>query len=180
MDQSYLAIFYIASGLYALLLCIAAAFDTWKFIIPNAIAVGLVALFVVTALLLPFDMGWRDWLSHLGAAAAVLAGGAVMFAFKKMGGGDVKLITAVAFWAGFEYVGELLLYITLAGGALAIGLMIVRRIIFALMTAGNSMSKFKVPRVLLTGEPVPYGLAIAPSAIFLGTKLPQLGVELWL
>ena len=180
MDQSYLAIFYIASGLYALLLCIAAAFDTWKFIIPNAIAVGLVALFVVTALLLPFDMGWRDWLSHLGAAGAVLAGGAVMFAFKKMGGGDVKLITAVAFWAGFEYVGELLLYITLAGGALAIGLMIVRRIIFGLMTAGNSMSKFKVPRVLLTGEPVPYGLAIAPSAIFLGTKLPQLGVELWL
>jgi hypothetical protein len=34
--------------------------------------------------------------------------------------------------------------------------------------------------LLVTGEPVPYGLAIAPSAIFVGTKLPQLGVELWL
>jgi prepilin peptidase CpaA len=124
-------------------------------------------------------MGWRDWLSHFGAAGAVLAGGAVLFAFKKMGGGDVKLITAVAFWAGFEYVGELILYITLAGGALAIGLIIVRRVLFGVMAAANTPSKLKVPRVLLTGAPVPYGLAIAPSAIFIGTKLPQLGVDLW-
>lgn len=179
MDQSYLTIFYIASGLYVLLLCIAGALDTWKYIIPNAITVALVALFVVTTLLLPFDMGWRDWLSHFGAAGAVLVGGAVLFAFKKMGGGDVKLITAVAFWAGFEYVGELILYITLAGGVLAIVLIIARRVLFGVMAAGNAPSKLKVPRVLLTGEPVPYGLAIAPSAIFIGTKLPQLGVDLW-
>lgn len=180
MDQSYLTIFYIATGLYTLLLCIAGALDTWKYVIPNAITVALVALFVVTALLLPFDMGWRDWMSHLGAAGAVLAGGAVLFAFNKMGGGDVKLITAVAFWAGFEYVGELLLYIAVAGGALAIGLIIIRRVLFGMMTSGNTLSKLKLPRLLVTGEPVPYGLAIAPSAIFVGTKLPQLGVDLWL
>jgi prepilin peptidase CpaA len=179
MDQSYLTIFYIASGLYTLLLCIAAAFDSWKYIIPNAITVGLIALFVVTALLLPYDMGWRDWLSHLGAAGAVLTGGAVLFAFNKMGGGDVKLMTAVAFWAGFEYLADLLLYIALAGGALAVGLIIVRRVLFGLMTAA-SPSKLAVPRMLLSGEPVPYGLAIAPSAIFVGTSLPQLGVEFWL
>ena len=179
MDQSYLTIFYIASGLYTLLLCIAAAFDSWKFIIPNAITVALIALFVVTALLLPDDMGWRDWLSHVGAAGAVLAGGAVLFAFNKMGGGDVKLMTAVAFWAGFEYLADLLLYIALAGGALAIVLIIVRRVLFGLMTAA-SLTKLAVPRMLLSGEPVPYGLAIAPSAIFLGTRLPQLGVEFWL
>ena len=179
MDQSTLTIFYIASGLYTLLLCTAAVFDTWKFIIPNAITVGLIALFVVTSLLLPYDMGWRGWLSHLGAAAAVLAGGAVMFAFKKMGGGDVKLMTAVAFWAGFEQLGDLLLYIALGGGALGVGLMIGRRLLFGLMTAA-SLTKVTVPRVLLSGEPVPYGLAIAPSAIFVGTRLPQLGVEFWL
>jgi prepilin peptidase CpaA len=180
MDQSYLMIFYIASGLYTLLLCIAAALDTWKFIIPNTVTVGLIALFVVTALLLPYDMGWRDWLSHLGAAAAVLVGGAVMFAFNKMGGGDVKLMTAVAFWTGFEYLADLLLYIALAGGALAIGLIVARKLLLGLMTARASLTKLSVPRILLSGEPVPYGLAIAPSAIFLGTKLPQLGAEFWL
>ncbi len=179
MDQSYLTIFYVASGLYTLLLCIAAALDSWKFIIPNAITVALIALFIVTALLLPYDMGWRDWMSHLGAAAAVLAGGAVLFAFKKMGGGDVKLMTAVAFWAGFEYLSDLLLYIALAGGALAIILIILRRVLFGLMTAA-SLTKVALPRMLLSGEPVPYGLAIAPSAIYLGTKLPELGVEFWL
>ncbi len=177
MDQSYLMIFYIASGLYTLLLCIAAALDTWKFIIPNAVTVGLIVLFVVTALLLPFDI---DWLSHLGAAAAVLAGGAVMFAFNKMGGGDVKLMTAVAFWTGFEYLADLLLYIALAGGGLAIGLLVARKLLLGLMTARASLTKLSVPRILLSGEPVPYGLAIAPSAIFLGTKLPQLGAEFWL
>ena len=180
MDPSYLMIFYIASGLYTLLLCIAAALDTWKFIIPNAVTVGLIALFVVTALLLPFDMGWRDWLSHLGAAAAVLAGGAVMFAFNKMGGGDVKLMTAVAFWTGFEFLADLLLYIALAGGALAIGLLVARKLLLGLMTARASLTN-----ILLSGEPVPYGLAIAPSSIILGTqilgtKLPQLGAEFWL
>ena len=179
MDQSDLMIVYIASGLYTLLLCIAAVLDTWKFIIPNAVTVGLMALFVVTTLLLPIEMGWRDWLSHLGAAGAVLTGGAVLFAFDKMGGGDVKLMTAVAFWTGFEYLADLLLYIALAGGALAIGLIIARKLLFALMTAA-SLTKVTVPRILLSGEPVPYGLAIAPSAIFLGTKLPQLGAEFWL
>ncbi len=179
MDPYFLTIFYIASGLYTLLLCTAAAFDTWKFIIPNAITVALIALFVVITLLLPYDMGWRDWMSHLGAAGAVLAGGAVMFAFNKMGGGDVKLITAVAFWAGFEHLSALLITIAIAGGALAIGLILVRRVLFSAMTA-TSLTKLALPRVLLSGEPFPYGLAIAPSAIFVGTKLPQLGVEFWL
>lgn len=109
MDQFALTIFYIASGLYTLLLCIAAAFDCWKFIIPNAITVALIALFVITALLLPYDMTWRDWLSHVGAAVTVLAGGAVLFAFNKMGGGDIKLMTAVAFWAGFEHLAMMML-----------------------------------------------------------------------
>ena len=107
-------------------------------------------------------------------AGAVLAGGAVLFAFNKMGGGDVKLITAVAFWAGFECGGELLLYITLAGGALAIVLIIIRRVLFWVMTAGTALPKIKLPRILITGSLVPYGLAIAPSAISIGTKLPQL------
>ncbi len=179
MDQYYLTIFYVASGLYTLLLCTAAAFDAWKFIIPNAITVALMALFVATSLLLPFDMSWRDWASHFGAAGLVLAGGAVMFAFNKLGGGDVKLITAVAFWAGIEHLADLLLYIAVAGGALAIGLMVVRRVLIAVMTAG-SLTKLALPRVLLSGEPIPYGLAIAPSAIFVGTELPQLGVVFWL
>ncbi len=180
MDESYLIIFYVAFGLYALLLIVAAAFDTWKFVIPNAITVGLVVLFIATTLLLPFEMGWRGWLSHLGAAGAVFVGGAVLYALNRLGGGDVKLLTAVAFWAGFDHLADLLIYVALAGGALAIGLIVVRRLILGLRTARPELAAARFPRVLLHGEAVPYALAIAPSAIFLGTKLPQLGVYIWI
>lgn len=175
MDDSYQLILLVAFGLYIVLLAIAAIFDTWKFIIPNMITVALIALFVVTALLLPFEMGWRDWASHLGAAAAVFAGGAVLYAFNRLGGGDVKLLTAVAVWAGFDYLPELLIYVAIAGGALAIGLIVARRLILGLRTARPELAEIKMPRVLLHGEAVPYALAIAPSAIFLGTQLPHLG-----
>jgi prepilin peptidase CpaA len=180
MDESYLMILYIAFALYTLLLSIAAVLDTWKFVIPNAIAVALVVLFIATALLLPFEMTWMEWLSHVGAAAAVLIGGAVLYAFNKMGGGDVKLLTAVAFWAGFEHVTELLLYVAVAGGVLAIGLIMMRKIIMSLGAANTRLAEVELPRVLINGEAVPYGLAIAPISIYLGTKLPQLGANIWM
>ncbi len=180
MDESYLIVLYIAFALYTLLLGIAAVFDIWKFIIPNTIVVALVVLFIATALLLPFEMTGMEWLSHVGAAVAVFAGGAVLYAFNKMGGGDVKLLTAVAFWAGFEYLAELLLYVAIAGGALAIGLIVMRRIIMSLGAASTKLATIDLPRVLLQGEAVPYGLAIAPISIYLGTKLPQLGANIWM
>ncbi len=179
MDESYLTILYIAFALYTLLLSIAAVFDTWKFVIPNAIAVALVVLFIATALLLPFEMTWMEWLSHVGAAVAVFIGGAVAYAFNKMGGGDVKLLTAVAFWAGFEHLTELLLYVAVAGGVLAIGLIVLRKLIISLGSAITRLAEVKLPRVLLEGEAVPYGLAIAPISIYIGTKLPQLGAYIW-
>ncbi len=180
MDESYMMILYIAFALYTLLLGIAAVFDTWKFVIPNAIAVALVVLFIVTALLLPFEMTWMEWLSHVGAAVAVFIGGAVLYAFNKMGGGDVKLLTAVAFWAGFEHLTELLLYVAIAGGVLAISLIVMRKTIMSLGAANTRLAEVKLPRILLDGEAVPYGLAIAPISIYLGTKLPQLGAYIWI
>ena len=172
MDERYIQLLYVVFGLYILLLSVAAVFDAWKFIIPNAVTVGLVVLFLATALLLPFEI---DWLSHIGAAVAVFAGGAAMFFFGRLGGGDVKLLTAVALWFGFENLPELLLYVVLAGGALTVGLIILRRVIVSLGSASAFVGNRKWPRVLLTGENVPYALAIAPASIFLGATLPHLG-----
>ncbi len=124
-------------------------------------------------------MTWMEWLSHVGAAVAVFVGGAVIYAFNKMGGGDIKLLTAVAFWAGFEHLTELLLYVSVAGGAVAIGLFVLRKLIISLRTVNTRLGEVKLPRVLLEGEAVPYGLAIAPIAVYLGTKLPQLGAYIW-
>ncbi|MFQ6017200.1 MAG: prepilin peptidase [Kiloniellaceae bacterium] len=172
MDAFYVQVLYVVFGLYSLLLGVAAVYDSWKFVIPNAVTVALVVLFVATALVLPFEV---DWLSHIGAALAVFAGGALLYGFKKLGAGDVKLLTAVALWAGFEHLPELLLYVTLGGGALALTMMVLRRILMGLQVARPELGKVQFPRVLLDGEAIPYALAIAPSSIILGVNLPHLG-----
>ena len=75
---------------------------------------------------------------------------------------------------------ELLLYVAIAGGVLAIGLIVMRKVIVSLGSANTRLAEIKLPRVLIDGEAVPYGLAIAPIAIYLGTKLPQLGAYIWI
>lgn len=51
------------------------------------------------------------------AAFAVLAG---LFAIKAMGGGDVKLLTALALWVPWQQFVELLVIMALVGGVLTI------------------------------------------------------------
>ena len=116
-------------GAYVLLLITAAVFDATKYIIPNVIVVALAALFVLATILLPVD---TDWISHAGAAASVFAVGALAYRFKALGAGDVKLLTAVSLWVGFEHLPLLLLYTALSGGALAISFVLLRRVVQAI------------------------------------------------
>ena len=55
----------------------------------------------------------------LAAAAAVFAAGFALFAFRIAGGGDVKLLTAAALWAGPAQIFEFLMVTALGGGLLA-------------------------------------------------------------
>ena len=55
MDKYYLYLLGSVFGSYVLLLITAAVFDVTKFIIPNVIVIGLAVLFVIAAILLPFD-----------------------------------------------------------------------------------------------------------------------------
>lgn len=71
--------------------------------------------------------GWRDLAM---AAIAALVSGLVFFIFYLAGGmgaGDVKLIAAVACVAGLPRVGHLLIFTALAGGAMAMLLILARR-----------------------------------------------------
>lgn len=87
---------------------------------------------------------WPGVATQLGVATAaffILAG---LFALKWMGGGDVKLLTALALWVPPHVFMQLLLIMALAGGALTIvlgGWHIIR----------GERDKIKIP----------YGIAIA-------------------
>jgi prepilin peptidase CpaA len=141
------------------LLVFAAGFDILKFQIPNWLVLICAGLFVITAIATP---GPVNWLSHLAASALMLALSLAIFPFGIMGGGDLKLISALCLWTGLSGMLALLVAIAIAGGVLSLLLIISRWI------AGRlSNSDENLPRALRSNGPVPYGVAIAAGTIYL-------------
>ena len=87
---------------------------------------------------------WPDVALQLGVGVAAFAVFAAMFAMKWMGGGDVKLLTALALWVPPLAFMKLLIAMALAGGVLTVGLGI-----------------WHVTRRRKDRLAVPYGVAIA-------------------
>lgn len=160
---------------YVALLVVAALSDVWRFLIPNWISLALVGLFVAAALALPVPV---DWLNQLGGMAVMLAAALLLYVFGLMGGGDLKLAGAVGLWIGLGSLPQLLVVIALAGGAFALALILFRRVLTGALVAQTVCEQVTLPRVLLPGEQIPYGVAIAAGGIWLARDLPHLGMFL--
>jgi len=159
-----------AYALYAGLLLIAAVTDIWRFFIPNLVSLTLIVLLVVLGIYLGAPLTW--WGLHLGAGALLLVAGYLAWMLGLFGAGDVKLLAAVGMYAGVGQVHRMLLYIALAGGALAIALIVLRRAVtLATVSLRARPEAVALPRVLLERERVPYGVAIAAGAILAGYDL---------
>ncbi len=171
MEQTTPWLAYGAFGLYSLLLISAAIYDAWRFIIPNTIPLALAVLFVATALVPSFD---TQWFSHLGAAGVVFLGTLLLWKFNHLGGGDAKLLTVLALWSGFDTLPQLIFYVIFAGGALAFLLIVLRRTWLGVRRMRPALEGVRIQRVFRVGEYMPYGAAIAPISIFLGTQFPHL------
>lgn len=158
----------VAQALLALCLILAAAEDAWRYRISNVLSLAIVALFIVVAALRGFDI---DWLDHLGAALLVFAVGVPMFARGWLGGGDVKLLTAVALWCGLGGLPLLLVLMSVIGGVLVIVLLVVRRALPA--------TDEKTPRhgLLRRNGPIPYGIAIAFAALLVLWQVPAAALQ---
>lgn len=97
---------------------------------------------------------WPGIAWQLGVAAAAFALLAGLFALGAMGGGDVKLLTALALWIPPLLFVQLLIVMALAGGALTL--------IF---------SAWHIARRRKDRLAVPYGIAIACGGLWvLGTN----------
>lgn len=133
----------------AALLLAAAACDLRSRTIPNGLnlAIALLAIpFWFASGLAP----WPDMALQIGVASLVFAFFAAAFAIGAMGGGDVKMVAAVALWLPWQAVLVMLVIMSLAGGVLTAALMVRRR--------------------LVRGEKpieVPYGVAIAFGGLWL-------------
>src|SRR5258707_8642410 len=99
----------------------AAAFeDIGRFIIRNVLPAALCLLWPVYLVAAP-SLSGALW--SLGCGVAVFIVGAFLFARGYLGGGDVKLLSAAALWAGPGGTPGLLLLTGLLGGALTLFLL---------------------------------------------------------
>lgn len=92
---------------------------------------------------------WPDVAMQLGLAVATFLALSILFALKAMGGGDVKLLTALALWIAPAHFLQLLVMMALAGGVLTLafgGWHVIRR------------QKDKIA--------IPYGVAIAAAGLW--------------
>lgn len=155
----------LALSVLALLVIAAAISDLATMEIPDWISVACVVLYPVFAL--ACGQSWTAIGLHLAFAAAVFIAGFFAFQFGLMGGGDAKVIAAIAAWTGIGAFLPFVVVMAIAGGALAAVLLAARR----LAKPGPRLPSF-LNRLLDPARGVPYAVAIAVGVIFALDDLP--------
>jgi len=140
---------WILLGLLALMLVAACWCDLRSRTIPNELNVAI-ALFAIPFWWSTGLAPWPDAALQVAVALLVFALFAGAFAIGAMGGGDVKLVSAVALWLPWQAVVTLLLIMSLAGGALTLALILRKRL-------ARSDGRLEIP----------YGVAIAFGGLWL-------------
>lgn len=114
MDRQFF-ILALAAALSALLV-VAAVTDMKSRIISNRLNIAVAALAPLFWLATGLPL-WPDMFLQLALAGAVFSAFALMFALGMMGGGDVKLLAALALWLPLQPMMSLLLIMSVLGGA---------------------------------------------------------------
>ncbi len=142
----------LAEALAALALALVAAaavVDVVRYQIPDLLSLGVIGLAGAFGLLTP---GF-GWLSHAAAPAAMFALGLLAFSRGWLGGGDVKLMTAIAAWTGLAGLPLMFLATSISGGALALVYAVGRRALHRAPAAA-------------TPNHLPYAVAIACGTLW--------------
>jgi prepilin peptidase CpaA len=147
---------------YAVALAAAAASDLVRYEIPPGLSPALAALYLWPAATMPLG----TTLAHVAAGGSVLVATTLCFYGGVMGGGDAKLIAAVAVWLGWRNLVPFVLLTALAGAVLGLVLLALRRTLPRPPRAGRWYSRVLAPRA-----GVPYAIAIATAGLVL---LPRL------
>lgn len=140
---------WILLALLALLLVVA----SWGDLRTRTISNGLNLAVALLAIPFWWTSGlalWPDVALQIGVALLVFAAFAGVFALGGMGGGDVKLLGAIALWLPWPAVLTLLVIMSLAGGALTLAMLIRKRL-------ARSEARLEIP----------YGVAISFGGLWL-------------
>lgn len=141
--------------LLAALLALAALEDIWRLRISNWICAAIiVAAFVAVIVAGPVADLWQN----VAVFAGLLAIGTPLFAYGKMGGGDVKLFAATGLWFDLAGAGRMIVAVMLAGGVVAIFVLMLRIIKW------SPEQRQRIAMLRIKGG-IPYGVAVAIGAL---------------
>jgi len=143
----------------------AACSDVATMTIPNWLSVALAVVFPIVALIAGLPLGAIGM--HVLFGFGVLAACFLLFQFGIMGGGDAKLIAAAAVWTGVAAFLPFVLWTMIAGGGLALTLLLVRARVKPTETRPAFVNRLLKPR-----GGVPYGVAIMAGGIAALQALP--------
>lgn len=137
------------------LLALAVVTDVEAMRIPNRICLCIAAIYPCHVLATDAPV---DWPLAVAAAVAVFVAGLIPFLFRLMGGGDVKLMAAVALWAGPGLIIDFLAVTFFLGGVVA--LLMISPMRFAMARTFEVVGRGDLGTILL-GRSIPYAVAIA-------------------
>ena len=151
--------------------CFAIVTDFRKLTIPNWISLVLVGTFAF--------YGAANWtsiniLQHLAVAGAVFILGIAFFAMNWFGGGDVKFLTAVALWTGMEHAPKMVLLMCLLGGAFAIGLIVLQKVLNHRPAFGMNIPILQNLVAFAEKGVCPYGVPIGFAALLTAPNMFQM------
>lgn len=170
------AVFIVALTIFAALLAWAAVSDFRRYIIPNQVSLGALALYPVYVLSAPEPVAW---VFALIMAVVFFAVGFAMYLLRAMGAGDAKLLPVVVLWVGPKDFAPFML--VLIGGALVLAVVVGVRTALAQMRANeregggaavavSALARFgrllgELRHVPFLKIQVPYGVAISAGGI---------------
>ena len=155
----------------------AAVADAMWFRISNAVPIAILALYPLYLLAGGQGLAQLHWAAAIAIATFLI--GAFMFARGWMGGGDVKLLAALALWAGPTHFPALIAMTSIAGGALAlIAFLPGRAATLSWLTTNLRIALHlpDAPRTATGRRTIPYGVAIAVGGLHMCGQLYMAGV----
>lgn len=160
-----LIVHYAVVWAFVALLAWAAYSDLRAFVIPNRLSLAMAVLYPAHVIASPVPV---DWLGGVMVGAIVLAVGFAMFAMRVAGGGDIKLLSVVALWAGTQNIVMTILVMGLVGGVLSIFVLV--RLRFSAARAGHDTGFVQwFGQAVKTN--VAYGLSIAVGGLYVAGQL---------
>ena len=145
----------------AIIFLLASAYTDLKDrIIPNRFSLSLFLLFPVYTMTGATSV---DFLQHFVWGGASLLALIPLYACGKMGGGDVKLIAAVATWCGPVSGVEFFILMALTGGVMA--LIILSPVLKMIIAWGQTSLGLPTVSLISDTPTLPYGVAIAVGGI---------------